>query len=492
MKEASTVRVRFAPSPTGHLHVGGARTAIYNWAFAKRHGGQFILRIEDTDPARSTAQNTEQIIRSLKWLGLTWDEGPGVGGDAGPYLQSERQELYQEALNSLVALGRAYPCFCTADELQEKRDAAQAQKRNYRYDRHCLEMSVGEVRERLDAKAPCTWRLLIPDGRGDVCFEDAVYGSVNTPIDQLDDFILVRSDGTPTYNFVACVDDTLMGITHVIRGDDHLSNTPKQCLLYEALGFEAPTFAHLSMILGSDGARLSKRHGATSVEAYRDAGYLPQAMLNYLSLLGWSLDGKTTMIDADTLAASFSLSRISKNPAIFDAAKLDWMNQAYVKDMGAEAFTDAMTPFYVAAGLATREEIAAKRPWFDAIYPLAAERIHALSEACPLVAYLFEGFTVEYDQESVEKCLAPQGVGALLASALELLEGEDLEWRHEPLDAALRALAEEEGVKPKLVFQAVRVAVCGNKVSPPLLESLELIGREATLARIRAALPLCG
>ncbi|MCL1879163.1 MAG: glutamate--tRNA ligase, partial [Actinomycetia bacterium] len=262
------VRVRFAPSPTGHLHVGGARTAIYNWAFARRHQGSFILRIEDTDPERSTPEHTAQIIRSLRWLGLDWDEGPEAGGELGPYQQTLRFHLYAEALKRLRADGRAYPCFCTPEELTSRRDAAMTTQSFSGYDRCCRDIDPATAAERIAAGEAHTWRLKLPLGHGPVSFADEVFGTVTVPFEQLDDFILVRSDGSPTYNFAAVVDDSLMQVTHVIRGDDHLSNTPKQILVYEALGAEVPHFAHLSMILGADGSRLSKRHGATSVEAW--------------------------------------------------------------------------------------------------------------------------------------------------------------------------------------------------------------------------------
>jgi len=487
MASLKPIRVRFAPSPTGMLHIGGARTAIYNWAFARRYGGSFILRIEDTDVQRSTPEHTEQIIRSLRWLGLDWDEGPEVGGVYGPYLQTERTAFYQDALAILKEKGAVYPCFCTTDELQSRRDAASAAKESTSYDRSCRNLSADEAASRIASGQAHVWRLKIPLDRGPVSFDDAVYGTITVPLEQLDDFILVRSDGTPTYNFVACVDDLAMRITHVIRGDDHISNTPKQVLVYEALGYPAPQFAHLSMILGSDSKRLSKRHGATSVEAYRDAGYLPDALLNYLALLGWSLDGETTIIDAATLTSEFSLDRISKNPAVFDEKKLNWINQSYIKELGAEGFVKAWLPYLEAAGLATAEYVEEHMDWFMAVYPLVAERIHSFSEINQLVSYLF-GDAVTLDQASVEACLRDAQTVAILKEIIRVLSDVSLEWEHNSLDTALRALAETRGVKPKVVFQAIRVAVCGNMVSPPLLESLILVGPTTTLLRLEAAL----
>ncbi len=319
------VRVRFAPSPTGKLHIGGARTAIYNWAFARAHGGAFILRIEDTDPERSTEENTQIILRALRWLGLDWDEGPGVEGTCGPYFQTQRTATYEAALAQLKESGWAYPCFCTKEELDAKRAAAEAAEGGYAgYDGTCRAIASDEAAARIAAGEPHVWRLKVPADHGPVTFHDAVYGAMEFPIDVMDDMILQRTDGTFTYNFCVVCDDAGMGITHVIRGDDHLSNTPRQVLVYEALGAKVPEFAHLSMILGPDGKKLSKRHGATNVEEYRDRGYLSDALVNYLALLGWSLDGETTIISRDELCRSFSLDRISKKHSIFDEAKLNW------------------------------------------------------------------------------------------------------------------------------------------------------------------------
>jgi glutamyl-tRNA synthetase len=494
----SNIRVRFAPSPTGNLHIGGARTAIYNWAFAKQHNGKFILRIEDTDPERSTLENTTQIIRSLRWLGLNWDEGPEVGGDFGPYQQTQRSETYKELLKQMMESDHVYPCFCSPKELNAKREIACAAKQNYGYDRCCRLISTDEAQARIAAGEPHTWRLKIPLNRGDITFDDAVYGSITVPISELDDFIMVRSDGTPTYNFVVCADDYLMQISHVIRGDDHLSNTPKQILVYEALGATVPVFAHLSMILGSDGKRLSKRHGATSVEAYRDAGYLSDALVNYLSLLGWAPDGETTIFSREQLKTAFDLERVSKNPAVFDANKLNWINRDYMKEMSAEAFLDALAPWLTESELLhnlplapkSTDDIYAKRSWYLQLQPLIVERIQTFADAAPMIAYLFSGPEVTLDKNSVEKCLRVADANKFLQIAIETLASindSKLAWTHENIEAALRSIPEHLAVKPKLVFQAIRVAICGNMVSPPLFESIALIGRDFTLARLEVA-----
>ncbi len=504
------IRVRFAPSPTGNLHIGGARTAVYNWAFAKRNGGKFILRIEDTDPERSTPQNTAQIIRSLKWLGLSWDEGPEVGGDYGPYLQTERFSTYGEALESLKAKDAVYPCFCTTDELAQRRDAAMAAKNYSGYDRKCRHLSKEEASARINNGEAHTWRLKIPLDRGDVEFDDLVFGNTTFPITQMDDFILVRSDGSPTYNYVVCLDDALMKISHVIRGDDHLSNTPKQILVYEALGMPVPRFAHLSMILGPDGKRLSKRHGATSVEAYKEQGFFPGALLNYLSLLGWSLDGETTIFDAEVLCDNFSLDRVSKNSAVFDEKKLEWVNASYIKEMGAPDFIDALLPYLREYGFIRNgsvmydsdmqlvsgakandtdieNDVDKNRKWYEDIYPLIAERAKTIDEAAKMTAYLFSGSDVYLDEASINKCLKVEGAKHILERVTEVLSSSELNWNTTCIEDELRKLPDEMGIKPKVVFQAVRVAICGNTVSPPLFESIELLGAINTIARLLKA-----
>ena len=327
------------------------------------------------------------------------------------------------------------------------------------------------------------WRLAVPLDRGDIVFEDAVRGEVTFPESAVDDFILARTDGSPTYNFAVVMDDVDMAITHVIRGDDHLSNTPKQIVVYEALEMVVPTFAHLSMIWGPDGKRLSKRHGATSVEAYAELGYLPEAIVNYLALLGWSLDGETTIIDAETLKANFSLDRISKNPAIFDVEKLDWMNGVYIRELTSEQFTARMMPWLVAAGLSDAADAAERPEWFARLRPLVTERIKRLEEVAPKVEFLF----VEPDIEAAAraKVLEKEGSGRSLLAAAEALTS--CEWNAESIEAAVRAVPEAVDLKPKAVFQVLRVAITGSTVSLPLFESLELLGRERTLARLAAA-----
>lgn len=485
---SSNVRVRFAPSPTGKLHIGGARTAIYNWAFARANHGTFILRIDDTDPTRSTQENTDIILRAMRWLGLDWDEGPEVGGDFGPYAQTERLELYKQAAQKLWDEGNAYPCFCTPEQLAADREAAAARKDPFQgYQRRCRDLSREEAQARIDAGEKYVLRIKVPEDRGNVVINDAVHGEVVFDAKELDDFVIFRSDGTPTYNFATVVDDAAMGITHVIRGDDHLSNTPRQVMVYEALGAPVPTFAHISMILGADGKKLSKRHGATSVEEYRDAGYLSDAFVNYLALLGWSLDGETTVIPRDVLASQFSLERISKNPATFDPKKLDWMNAEYINRMEDAEFADQiMLPELLEAGLID-EGFEADESWVDALAAIVKPRTKMPADAAAVAAPVFASAdTLEYDEKSVNKGLAKEGMGAIIDAARAALEGVD-EWTAENIDAALEPLPEALDAKKRIVFQAVRVAECGNMVSPPLGETMALIGREDCMARLDRA-----
>ena len=495
MTDTRDVRVRFAPSPTGKLHVGGARTAIYNWAFARANGGTFILRIDDTDPTRSTEENTQIILRAMRWLGLDWDEGPEVGGDFGPYAQTERMDLYRQAAERLVAEGKAYYCFCTPEKLAADREAAKARHDSFQgYQRTCRDLDPTEARARVEAGEPYTIRIKVPDDRGDVVIDDAVHGEVVFNARELDDFILFRSDGTPTYNFATVVDDAAMGITHVIRGDDHLSNTPRQVMVYEALGAPTPTFAHISMILGSDGKKLSKRHGATSVEEYRDAGYLSEAFVNYLALLGWALDGETTIVPREMLAREFSLDHVSKNPATFDPKKLDHINAEYLHAMDDATFArEVLVPQLQAAGLEKEGQLAHDDTWYELLASILKPRTTVAPDVVDKARFLYEGAEVTFDEKSVSRNLAKEGVAEWLEEALNaLLELDDDAWKAARIDATLAETQEELGVNKRKFYGAVRVAECGNQVSPPLGESMELLGRDTALARLDRALSIAG
>ena len=499
MSQNKQVRVRFAPSPTGKLHIGGARTAIYNWAFARANGGTFILRIDDTDPTRSTDENTQIILRAMRWLGLDWDEGPDKGGDFGPYAQTERLEIYRKAAHSLLAEGKAYPCFCTPEKLTEDKKAAEERHDPFQgYQRTCRNIDPAEAQARIEAGEPYTIRIKVPLDRGDVIVHDAVHGDVTFNARELDDFIIFRSDGTPTYNFATVVDDALMGITHIIRGDDHLSNTPRQIMVYEALGAPVPEFAHISMILGPDGKKLSKRHGATSVEEYRDAGYLSDAFVNYLALLGWSLDGETTIVPRDVLASQFSLDHVSKNPAKSDPERLNWINATYLSAMDNKTFSvQVLIPELVSAGLepvsgteTDAEKIYATRPaWYDLLSEILKPRTTVSPDVVEKSRFLYEGAEVTLDEKSVSKSLAKDGAGSILEAAHAALLPVS-EWTPANIDAALEVLPEELDLKKRVVFQAIRVAECGNMVSPPLGESIALLGKDIALARLERALKI--
>ena len=461
---SQSVRVRFAPSPTGHLHVGGARTALFNWLYARHHGGMFILRIEDTDRSRSTDENIGDIVAALRWLELDWDEGPPSPG----YRQTERFDLYREHARRLVAAGRAYYCTCTPEQLEAERTEAQAKNETFRYSGRCraLGLTAGAL------------RLRIPE-EGTTVVDDLIHGPVTFDHRQLDDWILLRSDGTPTYNFCVVVDDVTMRISHVIRGNDHLSNTPKQVLCYEALGYPVPAFAHVSMILGPDRARLSKRHGATSVQAYREQGILPEAMVNYLARLGWS-SGDQEIFSRAELVERFDIKDVSSSGAIFDQTKLEWLNHEYIKTVDGRRLATLVTPFLTPAGLTPPAE--ATR--FVGMLDTLRERGKTLRELVEVGRFYFERPS-EYDARSASKLFTPAGVERLGALIERLAAVEP--FTPASLEALYRELAEAMGLKLVDLAQLTRLAVTGRTASPPLFDVLGLLGREETLARLRAA-----
>lgn len=472
------VRVRFAPSPTGYLHIGGARTALFNWLFARHNGGKFILRIEDTDRARSTEAATAAILEGLSWLGLDWDEGP--------YYQMDSVAKCAEAAATLVASGKAYECFCQPEELQSRREEAQRQKRQYRYDRSCLGLTAeAKVELRRQGRVPVV-RFRVPESL-EIKIRDLIRGEVTFNSDVLGDMIILRPDGVPTYNFAVVIDDHYMGITHVIRGEDHLSNTPKQIMLYEALGYDVPVFGHLPMILGKDKTLLSKRHGATSVVVYRDEGYLPEAVVNYLALLGWSLDDKSTILERSTIIKEFSLERVGKAAAVFDMDKLKWMNGMYIRALEPEELLATVAPFWEAAGLIDGEELEAQTSRLIEIVKICAERLTLLGDIVQLSDFFFR--EPVYEAASVEKVIRKEGVAKALVAVGEALAGL-AEWTPTGIEDVLRGLAERLELKPGKLFQPIRVAVSGKSVSPPLFESLWILGKDESLGRIAAACAL--
>jgi glutamyl-tRNA synthetase len=458
------VRVRFAPSPTGHLHVGGARTALFNWLFARHHGGAFVLRIEDTDRSRSTEENIGFIVEALEWLGLDWDEGPPAPG----YRQTERLELYREHAARLVAAGRAYYCDCPPEALDQQRKAAQARGETFRYSGRCRDRGLTSG----------ALRLRIPD-EGETVVNDLIHGPVTFDHRQLDDWILVRSDGTPTYNFCVVVDDVTMRISHVIRGNDHLSNTPKQVLCYEALGYAVPEFAHVSMILGADRSRLSKRHGATSVQAFRDAGIVPEAMVNSLARLGWS-HGDQEIFSRAELVERFDIKDVASSGAIFDLTKLEWLSHQYLKTMDGGRLAALATPFIARAGLAVPDDPVRLAGMLDTL----RERAKTLVELVQVGRFYFER-PVEYDARAAEKLFTAEGAHRLdlLVSRLEELHA----FTAPSIETAFRELTAALGVKLVDLAQLARLAVTGRTASPPIFEVLALLGRAEALIRLRTA-----
>ncbi len=465
----TSVRVRFAPSPTGYLHVGGARTALYNWLFARHYRGTFILRIEDTDVERSTEEAAGAIIEGMTWLGLDWDERP--------YRQAERLELYQKYAYELVEAGKAYYCYCTPEELEARRKAALAEGRSPKYDGRCR-----DLKEKNESRPPAI-RLRLPQV-GKTVVHDLIHGDVAFENIELDDFILLRSDGFPTYNFACVVDDSLMGITHVIRGDDHLSNTPRQVLLYNALGFPIPEFAHLPMILGPDRTRLSKRHGATSIQAYQKMGYLSDALINYLARLGWS-HGDQEVFTREELVEFFTLEKVGRTPAIFDTAKLEWLNGYYLRKIEPKRLTDLLIPFWLEQGV-RREELD-KRPedWPERVIRLFQERAKTLVELACSTRFMF-GDKVE-SEEGVALGLLNLGVLSRLEELSVRLRGLE-DFKADTLEALYRAMADEKGFKLVDLAQPTRVALTGRTVSPPIFHVMELMGKEKVLQRLEAAI----
>lgn len=491
-----SVRVRFAPSPTGFLHVGGARTALYNWLYARKFKGNFILRIEDTDEARSTEESLKAIVDGLGWMGLDWNEGPTPSdlrlerGNYGPYFQMERGQTYKDHLDILVNSGKAYPCFCTVEDLEQMRTRAHLLKKPPKYDGRCRSLDKKEREARLKKGEPHVTRFARPS-EGTVEFDDIVKGKVRFESEELDDFILMKSSGTPTFMFAGAVDDHLMEITHVIRGDDHLSNTPRQIQLYDAFGWAGrPLFAHISMILGPDGTRLSKRHGATSIEEFRREGYLPEVMINYLALLGWSTSDSQQLFDPterfQELVSKFELERCQKSPAVFDMEKLKWMNGVYIRKLSPEELLQRSLPFLEEAGLIGRESVPADKIYLQKALQLEQEKMIVLSEAPRLVDFFVSG-EVKIEPEAREKILSKAGVKGILTGIRADME-KSKEFTAQSTELLCRDYAKRNNLKNSDVFHPVRVAVSGRTRGPSLFHMLEVMGKEKVLARLAAAI----
>ncbi|PYR74930.1 MAG: glutamate--tRNA ligase [Acidobacteria bacterium] len=478
------VRVRFAPSPTGYLHVGGARTALFNWLYARRHGGTFVLRIEDTDAERSSWDMVAGIVDGLRWLGLDWDEGPDVGGPHAPYFQSQRLDRHRELAERLVRDGRAYYCYCTADEMQRKRADAEGRGETWTYDRTCERRSADEIAALEASGTPRAIRFRVPPG--ETPFTDLVHGPIAFDNANLEDFVILRSDRQPTYHLSVVADDIDMAITHVVRGDDHISNTPKQVLLYQAFGVTPPAFAHVPLILGPDKKRLSKRHGATSVMEYHRLGYLPEAMVNFLALLGWSPGNDRELFSRDELVAAFTLEGISGGNAVFNPEKLDWFNQQHIARLSSAALLARLETRLEDAGLWTDDLATTRVGWILSVLDLLKPRVKKLDQLLDeLRPFLVDD--PEIDPSAAQKYLSSGEVRSLLdtlASALETVEP----FGEATIEATLRATAERAGVKAAALIHATRVAVTGRAVSAGLFQVLVLLGRECVVRRLRRIL----
>ncbi len=483
--QGKPVRVRFAPSPTGELHVGNIRTALFDWAYARHTGGTFIFRIEDTDTERVTPEYIQAAINTLKWLGLDWDEGPEVGGPNGPYLQSQRLDIYAEWAAKFLAQGDAYHCYCSSEELEAVREEQRKANVAPGYNGHCRNLTDAQIAEYVAQGRKPIVRMRMPDGS--TTFTDLIRGEVTFEHKFVPDFVLVRNDGSPLYTLAVAVDDVLMNVTHVLRGEDLLSSTPRQLRVYDAMGVKPtdyPLFAHLPFVMGQDNAKLSKRNGETSIAWYRDAGYLPEAICNYLALLGWSPGEDRENVTMTELTELFTVERVHSSPARFDMKKLEAINGDKIRALTLDEFFSWAMPFLLKSGTATSSD--SDVALVKKALPIIQERITTLSEIPGLLNFLFvKEFAIEAESAAKIADEASKQVLAISAERLSSLA----EWNHAAIEEVLRkALIEELGLKPRIAFSALRIAVTGSHISPPLFESMELLGTQTSLARIKAAL----
>ncbi len=490
-------RVRFAPSPTGYFHIGGARTALFNWLYARHSGGSFILRIEDTDRKRYQEDSLQNLMEGLRWLGLDWDEGPEIGGDLGPYFQSERLALYQHWAEWLIEQGAAYRCYCTAEELDAMRAEQRARKESSRYDRRCRYLSAKERRDREAEGRSWVVRLAIPE-TGSVTVHDVIRGDITFENSNLQDAVLVKSDGWPTYHLANIVDDHFMEITHIMRGDEWLSSLPIHRHLYDAFGWQPPLWAHLPVILSPSGkGKVSKRaiqnpDGTVTpvfVHDYQTMGYLPEAVVNFLSGIGWALDGETEIYDRATSIDAFSIESIQASPGAFPADKLEWMNGVYIRQLSPTALIEAMAP-YLSDQLGIPADVLRKDERLQLLAPDLQERMKKLTDAAGLVAYLYaDKITIEEPKDLIPRKTTGEQVVASLTHSAQVLQGLQ-QWDKVAIEAALRTQATEMGLKAGQVFNPIRVAATGQRVAPPLFATLAALGQRMTVSRIKAAIPL--
>lgn len=481
----SEVRVRFAPSPTGPPHVGTIRTGLFNWLFARHMGGKFILRIEDTDREREAPGAFDQLLEALRWLGCEWDEGPEVGGPAGPYIQSERGELYRSHAGKLLENGWAYKCWCPPERLEVLREQQRAQNEPVGYDRLCLNLSDDEKARNEAARTPFVVRLKVRrDGK--VAWEDVIRGRVEFEGKMVDDQVLLKADGWPTYHLANVVDDFHMGITHVVRGEDWISSTPKHLLLYEAFGWAPPEFAHLSLVLGPDRSKLSKRHGTTNFMEFIEAGYLPEALVNFLALVGWSPGGDDEILTAHDIIERFSLEACQKHGAVFDIDKLKWMNGHYIRHLSIEDLSRRCLPYLQTAGLMPTEPTHEQAAYMQSVVALEHDRLKLLSEIPEATDFFFVDEPI-VDQAAWDKWMGRDYIRMMLESeGRGFLEIDD--WHHDTVERVVRGVIASLGVKPAEVIHPTRVAVSGRTTGPGLFELIAVLGRERILARIRKTL----
>jgi len=484
--ENKKIRVRFAPSPTGDLHIGGARTALFNWLYARHYKGTFILRIEDTDQVRSTDEAINVILESMKWLGLDWDEGPEKGGEYGPYYQMQRLQLYQKYAEQLLKDQKAYYCYCSREELAESKKEQSKENKSLKYNRHCLNLSKEDkIRYKLEGRKPVI-RLKIP--AREIAFNDLLRGKVTFDGGLLSDFVIMKSDGIPTYNYAVVIDDILMKITDVMRGDDHISNTPKQIVMYEALGFDVPKFAHIPMIMGQDRTRLSKRHGAASVMEYEKMGYTPEAVVNYIAHLGWSPGDEREIFSKDALIKEFNLDKISKHAAVFSMEKLNWFNGEYLKNMSIDSIIKIFLPFLKEANYIESEESIspAKNDYIKEVIKLLQGRIKNISQFIDYADYFFMD-EINIEPQAFTNVLNKEGVPGILQALKERLSTLKC-WDGESIENAVREVASSLQIKGGQIIHPTRVSLSGKKVGPGLFELMVVLGQSKTVKRLKEAI----
>lgn len=482
------LKVRFAPSPTGPFHIGGARSALFNWLVARHADGTFLVRIEDTDLKRSTKESEENIKDSLKWLGMNWDEGIDVGGPHGPYRQTERLDLYKKEVQRLLDEGKAYYCYCSAEELEKSRKAQLDAGKTPIYDEHCRHLTEEEkARYEAEGRKPVVRLKVRKDGV--FAFDDMVRGHVEFQAAGVGDFIIMKSDGIPVYNFAVVIDDAFMEVTHVIRAEEHLSNTPRQLAIYEALGYKPPKFGHISLILGEDHKKMSKRHGATSVTEYRNMGYLPEAVVNYLALLGWTPKGEQEIFTEEELIKQFSMKRVSSNDAVFDINKLNWINFQYMKKLDADQLYAQIFPFLVKAGYVEESVTEEKKDWLKKVIWFMKDHIYFAGQAADELKFFFEDMPKITD-ENVLAIMKEETSGKLLKAFIEDLKALET-FDQAEIKKCFNACMKAQGIKGKAAYEPTRIALTGVTQGPGMFEMMELFGREKTMDRLEAALAYC-